>query len=320
MSRLHGVVADALDADEHVAVTGATGWFGATALDLLFEVLGPDAPHRVTAYASRRREVTVADGRKVEVRPLAELPTQVPAPTTVLHFGYLTRDRVADLGVGPYVLANLTLTQVVLDAIARHRPRRVVMTSSGAVYRADRTLVTDVENDPYGALKHLDELAFRTACADVGATCVVPRVFSVAGPRMTKPEKYALGSMVLAAQAGSPVQVRATGPVVRSFCGVDEVIAVALFAAAQGKDLVFDTGGTTVEVGELAGVVAATVGRGPGDVERTWDPSAPADVYTGDQRRMDELAAGAGLELRDLPALVRATADWLAGRVPAGTS
>ena len=73
------LVADALrGTDEIVAVTGATGWFGAVALDLLYEALGDQAPARVVGYASSAREVVVSDGRTVTVRPLVDLVSQDP--------------------------------------------------------------------------------------------------------------------------------------------------------------------------------------------------------------------------------------------------
>jgi nucleoside-diphosphate-sugar epimerase len=308
------LVAQCLTGRGVIAVTGATGWFGATALDLLYAALGDSAPERVVGYASAARDVTVADGRVVRVRPLSELGAQSPAPETVLHFAYLTRDRVEDLGVDAYSRRNIAISATVLDAIARHRPRHVVMASSGAVYGPGPRLVADVDNDPYGTLKHLDELAFRSACADVGASCVIPRVFSVAGPRMTKPDKYALGSMIAMAERGGPIEVRAAAPVHRSYCGVDEVVALALWAAVQGRDLTLDSGGTVVEVGELAEVVADVLGLGPGSVARAWDPSGPANTYVGDGARMSELADEAGLDLRSLPELVGATAAWLSGQ------
>src|SRR5665811_105818 len=180
------LVAEALrGTDEIVAVTGATGWFGGVALDLLYEALGDQAATRVVGYASSAREVTVSDGRTVGVRPLVDLVSQDPPPTTLLHFAFLTRDKVAALGIDAYTSQNVAITTTVLDAIAKHRPEHVVVTSSGVVSAATGQDAADLGTDPYGALKHLDELAFRATTRDVGGVCVIPRVFSVAGPRMT---------------------------------------------------------------------------------------------------------------------------------------
>jgi len=292
---------------ESIAVTGATGWFGAVAMDLLYEVLGDEAEARVVAYASRERDLLVADGRTVAVHPLSDLISQQVSPTTLLHFAFVPRDRAAALGNEAYVSLNLSMTVTVLDAIARHKPHHVVVAGSGAVYSRTGRLQSDLIGNPYGTLKHLDELAFRSATHDVGGTCVIPRVFSVGGPRLARPDVYALASMIEMAEAGGPINVLARGPVLRTYCGVDEVIALSLWAAVTGHDAVFDTCGAVVEMGDLARVVAKEHGLGPDAVHRESDVNALPDEYVGDGHAMEDFAARAGLHLRPLDALVRAS-------------
>ena len=164
-----------------------------------------------------------------------------------------------------------------------------MVASSGAVHSSTGRLVSDLRSDPYGTLKHVDELAFRAATRDAGGVCVIPRVFSVAGARMTKPGLYALGSMIEMATVGGPIEVRARGPVFRSYCGVDEVVALALWAALSGRDAVFDTCGTVVEIGDLAHLVAQVHGLDVDVVRRTWDP----DVVPRPLRRRRTADGGA---------------------------
>lgn len=313
MTPLELVRAALADPDERVAVTGATGWFGATAMELLHDALGDEASGRVTGYASAARDLVLSDGRSVPVRPIAELASAAPAPTVLLHFAYLTRDRVADLGVETYVARNVGLSAQVLEAVRRHRPRAVVAASSGAVYAPGGGYVHDVAADPYGALKRVDELAFLAAAAEVGGTCVVPRIFSVGGPFITKPEAYALGSMIMMALAGEPVRVTARRPVVRTYCGVDEVVALSLWAALRGPSRVLDSAGDPVEVGELAAAVARVLGGGP-VVRPELDPTLPPDRYCASGADMAALAREAGLELRGLDDIIRTTAGSLAVR------
>jgi len=154
-------------------------------------------------------------------------------------------------------------------------------------------------------------VALAAATRQAGGVCVIPRVFSVAGARMSKPELYALGSMIGMASAGGPIEVRAQGPVFRSYCGVDEVVALALWAALSGRDLVFDTCGTVVEMGGLAALVAQVHGLEGDAVRRSWDTDVRSDRYVGDGRLMKDLAGEAGLPLKTLAALVGETSDWL---------
>ena len=110
-----------------IAVTGATGWFGSVATNLLYRALGDDAPARVLPFASRRRQLTLTDGRTIDVRPLSDL-ADAPRPEVMLHFAFLTRARLADVGHAAFVHQNAAITETVLDAVARHRPRLTVAT------------------------------------------------------------------------------------------------------------------------------------------------------------------------------------------------
>lgn len=294
-------------ATPHIAVTGATGWLGAAALDLLYRALGNSAGGHVVAYAGSRRTVTVSDGRVVQVRPLEELSVHVPSPSILLHFAFLTPDRLPELGLDGFVRTNVGITATVLDAVARHRPRALVVASSGAVAaRADRSAI-DLASAPYGTLKSIDELAFRSAARDVGAACVLPRIYNLAGGCMPRPGSYALGSLMAMAAGGGPLEIHARGPVVRDYCGVEDVVAVALATALAGRDETFDTGGTVIEIADLARLVAREHGLSDTDVVHIRDPAVPEDRYVGDHARMASLAARAGLSLRSLPDLVRET-------------
>jgi nucleoside-diphosphate-sugar epimerase len=290
-----------------IAVTGATGWFGRTTLELLFGALGDAAAARVLAYASRPTSVELTTGHTVAVRPLHELPTARPSPTIVLHFACLTRDRERELGTAAYLQANLDITTTVLRALEAHTPRVLVATSSGAAAQYGGASGLDLEHNAYGTLKRLDELAFAHLADQLGSGYALPRVYSVAGPWMTKPLKYALGSMVATALAGGPITINAERPVWRSYCGVAEVVALSLWMAAEGANTVFDTGGHLVEMADLAGAVARTVGGGCGISRPAFDPDAAADRYVGDPAVFDRAAHETGLRAASLDDLVTAT-------------
>lgn len=312
MTTLEEQLRSVLTGDERIAITGATGWLGASALGLLDQALGPkEAAARVTAYASRERVVRTRTGRSVQVQCLADLPNQSPAPTHLLHFAYLTRDRLADHSVDEFVAANLAMTAVVLGAVASHRPRSIVFASSGTVYNHDRTLTTDLRGNPYGTLKHIDELALRAAASDAGAATVIPRIFSLAGAGMTKPDHYALGSLITMARSSRRLVVRSGSPVVRSYAGVDEVVSLSLWLALREQSAVFDTAGHRVEIGDLAALVADQHGLDRDVIERSPATGERDDVYVGDPTNWSRLSSLAGIAEASLDELIQQTSEWL---------
>lgn len=291
-----------------VAVTGATGWFGRTTLELLFGALGDAAATQVLAFGSRPGRVELSTGHTMAVRPLHELPAVQPSPTIVLHYACLTRDREAELGTAAYLQSNLDITTTMLRGLEAHSPRLVVATSSGAAAHYGGSSGLDLENNAYGTLKRLDELAFARLADQLGAGYAIPRVYSVAGPWMTKPGLYALGSMIAMAQAGGPISINAGRPVWRTYCGVAEVVALSLWMAGGRANTVFDTGGQVVEMADLAAAVARTVGAGCGISRPEFDPEAAPDRYVGDPAVFQQAAHTAGMRVASLDELVTSTA------------
>jgi nucleoside-diphosphate-sugar epimerase len=287
-----------------IAVTGATGWLGRAVADRLMTRGRPFA-----AFASRAREVALADGRTLAVRPLEELP-DTPHDALV-HLAFLTREHAAALGIEAYVAANLRITATVLEAIARHRPA-VAYASSGAVYEPGGALATDLDANPYGTLKHLDELALRQAVADRGRSCAIARVFNVAGPHIVKPRGFALSDLILQARDQDALEIRAPHPVLRSYVDVDDLAALLLALLDAGEDAVFDTAGAEeVEVEGLARRIAAQAGRPGLPIRRPSDPRAPADRYVGDGSEWARLCARHGIAPRALDEQIARTAGYL---------
>ena len=293
------------DGDERIAVTGATGWLGRVTLDILREALGPEGvERRVSAYASRARRV---DG--IDVRALPTLRDADPAPDVILHYAFARRELVAEQGLEPYVTGNLEVSLHVLAALSRGGVRGFFYTSSGAVYDAAGGLETDLRANPYGALKHLDELAFAAACRTAGTGCAIARVFNVSGPHLAKPRLFALGDLVLRAQAGEPLVVKARHPVRRSFVAAADVAALGLSLALAGEDACFDTAGErVVELGELAELVREHVADATLPIRRDYDPRAAAHEYVGQAGEMTALARRHDLPLASLEQQIRDTA------------
>jgi UDP-glucuronate decarboxylase len=244
-------------------------------------------------------------GVTLAVRPLEEL--RAAEFDVLLHYAYITRERVGD-DVHAYISANVGISALVLDAIARARPQAVVYASSGAaVERGSGRGASDLASNPYGTHKHLDELAFRRAAADAGGRSLVLRVYNVAGPWILKPEAFVLSDLIGQARAGGPLVVRAQRPVVRSYVDVEDLAAVAArwaLDAAAGDDVVAETAGAEeIEVGDLAARIA------PGmSIERTWDPEAEPDRYVGDGAALAALAQRVGVTLRGLDEQIARTA------------
>ncbi len=300
------------DGHWRVLVTGASGWVGRAALELLAHSLGPDWRARVEAFGSSARRLTLRDGIEIQQRPLSDLGTLPAQPSLLLHFAYLTREKVAGMTPEAYVDANRAITRLVLEAGASIGVERALVTSSGAVHAA---LKAPASSDPallYGRLKLEDEAAFAAFARDFpGRRALVVRLFNLSGPYINKP--YALSSFIEQARAGV-IRVQAPSAVTRSYTSVANLLAVGLghLASDQAEPFlcVETAGDCEVEMMALAEAVRAVVDPSA-SVDRAALDGTPADRYVGQAQAYRALMQRYGIAEDPLPRQISETADYL---------
>jgi UDP-glucuronate decarboxylase len=302
--------------ETRVLVTGAGGWIGSATLELLAQALGPEHfQRRVRAFASRNRRLDLRGGVSIDLVSLESLAAIETGPAILLHYAFLTREKASAMGVDAYGQANSSISDTVATAVARLKPQGMFLASSGAVYGPGRAFEEDLARDPYGVLKRRDETLFAEACRAAGTRLTIARVFNLSGPYINKLDSYALACFLVDALAGRPIAIRAKRLVERSYVHVGDVVALALaeLLAPGSRPLTFDTAGErVVEVGELARLVTAGVGRPDLEIRRPpLDPAELADRYVGDAAAMQALARRHDIRLLDLPEQIRWTAEYV---------
>lgn len=301
--------------DFDYVVAGATGWLGRATLDYLRRRLGDAGAARIHAFASSARELTLADGARVPVKALDELPgLALERPALVFHYAFRTKDRVGDMSVDEYVGSNAGIRRMLVDFIDRHQVASLFVPSSGAAYAG---LERDDRSDAavYGRCKLDDERTFADKAAQKGFRAVVARVFNLSGPYINKHELYALSSIILACLRKEPIRIQASNPVWRSYYAVEDLIALAIAAmtdAALDGPAIIDTVGTEViEVGELAQRCRHLLDATDIVMERPFVQAAPNNYYVGTPTGIRGLEARYGLAPRTLDRQIADTAAYL---------
>lgn len=296
--------------DQRIIITGAGGWLGMATLELLHTALGAQFAERVCAFGSSDRDIDLRGGITIRQRPLADLNRLQHAPSLLLHFAFLTKDRVAGLDEEAYRKANYALSETVHDTLDEIGVEAIFVASSGAAYSA---------NDPsanaalrlYGSLKLEDEDRFARWAERQDRTAVIGRIFNVAGPYINKHQHYALAAFILDAIAGRPVRVNAPHRVVRGFVAIRELMSL-VFAALlnpQRQVIRFDSGGAAMELAQVAEIVANTLGTA-GSV-RAAITSERIDHYAGDSTEYNALLARYAINRVAFEAQILETADFL---------
>lgn len=281
--RLSGNGAEKLRSSAYrIAITGAGGWVGLATLELLHNTLGREAfAERVCAFGSARRKLELGNGIHIKQRPLSELCTLEKQPTLLLHTAFLTKDRAEWMDEQEYVEANLAIRRMVLEALDPIGVEGLFVASSGAARFADDERASAAMR-LYGALKRTDEQEFAAWAEQRGKRAVICRMFNLSGPHINKHQTYALASFILNALNGRPIEVRATRRVVRGYVAIREVMSLVFSLLLDGGQGVtrLDTGGTPMEMQEIAERVAALLGPVP--VEHARIGAECADEYVGD--------------------------------------
>ena len=224
------------ESDGQLAITGATGWVGRTAVQELLTLLPASAFNkRVRLFASRAGSLTLsrnlsspADsaGFKIPVHPLHSLPELAAAQPldAVLHTAFLTRDRLDGIGHDAYVTTNRWITDQLAQALELAPKARIAVISSGAAspYDAITDPMQQLARDPYGVLKHWEE----TRLANL-APCLVLRIYALSGRFIRDPHRFALGEFLTTALRCEPIKIQSMAPVFRSYGHAGDITALA---------------------------------------------------------------------------------------------
>jgi dTDP-glucose 4,6-dehydratase len=205
-------------------------------------------------------------------------------------------------------------TRRVLEVARRSGARRLLFTSSGAVYGRQPPELSHVPEDytggpdpltpasAYGEGKRAAELLCTLAGAAHGFDAVIARCFAFSGPYLPLDLHFALGNFVRDALAGGPIRVGGDGTPFRSYLYGADLAAWLWTLLARGQPArAYHVGSeAALSVRDLAFTVARVLGVERGvALARTPVPGAPAERYVPSTRRSREelgLAESFGLE------------------------
>lgn len=256
-----------------VLVTGGSGFIGG---------------HLVRALLEQGAEVVVLDNfRTGHPRNIEGLPVRlvrgcitdrevvreaVRGCDTVFHLAALVSVPESMERIHECVSLNVTGLLTVLEEAAAAGARKLVLSSSAAIYGDDpevpkREDMRPAPKSPYAITKLDGEYycALFAATGRIETACL--RYFNVFGPRQDPRSAYAAAVPIFIrrALAGKPITIHGDGGQTRDFVFVKDVVAANLFAAAAaGLTGVFNVGyGGSITINAIAEHIRAqTGGRG----------------------------------------------------------
>lgn len=161
---------------------------------------------------------------------------------------------------GEAVAINVQGTLNILEAARTHKVRKVVISSSAAIYGNNpevpkhETMLPEPRS-PYAITKLDDEYYGRMFSEDFGVPVVALRYFNVFGPRQNPRSQYAAAVPIFIERclAGQDLVIHGDGEQTRDFIYVKDVVEANALAAASGATGVFNIAcGRSMSINTLA--------------------------------------------------------------------
>ncbi|MFN9694565.1 MAG: NAD-dependent epimerase/dehydratase family protein [Synechococcaceae cyanobacterium] len=299
-------------ADGPYLLTGASGWFGKTALWEYEHRHGPEALRNdVVAFASKAKAIDFGSPHgPMPALPLSSI-AEIKNPRGLIHLAFLTRDQLQHLDVESYIATNRAITDQIKQLIGRHSHLPMITTSSGAAAGVDSQAKQDLDRNPYAWLKQEEESLWRHHAQERMA--MVFRVYAASGRFLKSPKLFAIGDFVAKALNGEAIVIRSHRPVLRSYVHVGTLMRLCWALLRQPLSPGFqqiDACTDTLSLIELAERISS-IWCLPA-VEYELDPTLSPDSYIADGSTFRALLQRYQITTLDLDDQIRETARWLA--------
>lgn len=307
---------------ERLFLTGGTGFFGKWLVESFLHInrelsLGarltvltrdPAAFQRAAPWLTANPALDLVAGDvRTFIAPVGQFPF-------VIHAATEASAALVESNPGEMLSTQVAGTARLLEFVAAANTRKLLLTSSGAVYGRQPDEVTHVPEeyagapDPtsaasvYGEGKRVAELMGALA-AQSGLEVKIARCFAFVGPHLPLDTHFAAGNFLQAALCDEPIRIAGDGTPLRSYLYAADLTVwlwTMLFAAPSMRP--FNVGSEhAVSIRELAEQTSA-FGSSPLAVEiaRTPVPGAiPARYVPSTARARNELGLASKVPLRE---------------------
>ena len=297
------------DENSRILVTGGAGYIGSVVTAQLLE-----AGYRVTVLddLSTGHRAGVPEGAEFVEGRVHETAAKILDPTyaAVLHFAAFSQVGESVAKPEKYWANNVVGTYLLLDAMREAGVRRLVFSSTAAVYGEPESVpipesAPTAPTSPYGATKLAVDHMVSAEAAAHGMAAVSLRYFNVAGSyngfgERHDPESHLI-PLVLKAAAGERPDITVygndyptpDGTCVRDYIHVADLAEAHLLAlrtARPGRHLICNLGnGRGFTVREVIEAARRVTGREIPQVEAARRAGDPAALVAGAQRAAAEL-------------------------------
>ena len=198
---------------------------------------------------------------------------------------------------------DLKATRRVLEFARTHGTRRLLFTSSGAMYGKQPSGLTHVPEDyagapstmdpqsPYGQAKRVSEWMCAMYAAQYGFAALIARLFAFVGPHLALDANFAVGNFIRDAMNGGPVRIAGDGTPYRSYLYAADLAIWLWTILVKGESCrPYNVGsGEEITIASLAKTVVDNTRPGAAiEIARKPQPGMPAARYVPSVERAEK--------------------------------
>ena len=202
-----------------IFISGASGWLGKELVALISQKrLNDFSTNDLRLFSSNGRTIKLINSKEYLTSPFEVDQFEIKSKNLegFIHLAFLTRDKLKSLNFNDFIRINLELISKACQLIERNKPKWVVAVSSGAILdRKSGEIESDIEKNPYGFCKRIEELLLADAAQRVGANIVIGRLWGASGEQMPPNPEYALSDFIESARLKNEIQIKSGGKVFR---------------------------------------------------------------------------------------------------------
>ncbi len=277
-----------MDINQKILLTGASGWIGKSFLEVYENIYGPELTQsNIIATSSAKKDIKLESGTIIKSLPLTEEIGLNKKYSGIVHLAALTRDKVSIYNNSEYFYKNMEILSLTLKALDRGVDW-LICVSSGAVFKNNKIeFDNDINSNPYGFYKRLEEMIFKNLQETSNFVFVCPRLWGGTGSDMKSHQNYAFGSFVKDALEKKEIVVNSGHKVYRRYIDTRDLMNLCLRMVQKNESRTFNSGGPIIEIGELAKKISIEL-QGV-TVVRAKKVDKPDDHYYPTDLEIDEL-------------------------------
>jgi nucleoside-diphosphate-sugar epimerase len=236
----------------NVIVSGANGWLGRSSIWSISQIQESNSIYAVT----RNKKNSIEQDLKIKSFDYNDVLFENFLVDGFIHLPFITRDKVGIENDNDYISENLKLISWALEVIRKHKPKWIISISSGAVYKnGDNTsneLELNVEKNPYGFLKNIEETLIKTEAEKINSNYVCARLWGATGEDIQNYKPYAIGDFISSAIKSNAINVKSTSNIKRNFVDTRQLMTILINEAMAGNNLTIDSYGNEISIRDLA--------------------------------------------------------------------